>query len=326
MTALEKLSTRKEFEDACRIGCHACIGFTGHHVAPQGHTQAGSVAVRRLHSAIASAQTVTRIPVTVGVLTMLLSMGIITGTLWHAADPTSAVLTPFSFGAPRLLDGRPWTFATGVFVQPGPEWYIVAVMLCIGLAAYERRPGSLRTAVALFGTQLAATLSVAALLWPGVNQSWAWAASLANQVDVGISAGVFGVLGASTAIFSQSWRRGVRLCAFAYLSVMVLRSGLLPDVEQLLGFGAGVLLGPILGRRPRLRLRPSSLSGLPVRVVASVLVASMTADRPTWRPSHWRSAAPTCRMCVPGRQPGCSAGCGTDAHTPPFGRPPCHYS
>ena len=117
---------------------------------------------------------------------------------------------------------------------------------------------SLRTAVALFGTQLAATLVTAALLWPRVNESWAWAASLAHQVDVGISAGVLGVLGASTAIISHSWRRGVRLCALAYLSVMVLRSGLLPDVEQLLAFGSGVLLGPILAGRPPLPIRSSA--------------------------------------------------------------------
>ena len=63
------------------------------------------------------------------------------------------------------------TFAIGAFVQSGPEWYVIAVTLCIGLAAYEKRIGSLRTAIALFGTQLAATLVTAALLWPRANES-----------------------------------------------------------------------------------------------------------------------------------------------------------
>ncbi len=226
-----------------------------HDVAGQRHMRASFASASRLRWAVAASRTVARIPVTVGVLALVLSMGIYTGTLWHAADAVSDVLTPLSFGTPRLQDGRPWTFAIGAFVQSGPEWYVIAVTLCIGLAAYEKRIGSRRTAVALFGTQLAATLVTAALLWPRANESWAWAASLAHQVDVGISAGVLGVLGASTAIISHSWRRGVRLCALAYLSVMVLRSGLLPDVEQLLAFGSGVLLGPILAGRPPLPIR-----------------------------------------------------------------------
>src|SRR6478752_3550919 len=246
-----------------------------HDVAGQRHMRASFASASRLRWAVAASRTVARIPVTVGVLALVLSMGIYTGTLWHAADAVSDVLTPLSFGTPRLQDGRPWTFAIGAFVQSGPEWYVLAVTLCIGLAAYEKRIGSLRTAVTLFGTQLAATLVTAALLWPRINESWAWAASLAHQVDVGISAGVLGVLGASTAIISHSWRRGVRLCALAYLSVMVLRSGLLPDVEQLLAFGSGVLLGPILAGRPPLPMRSPRPGGLEARLVASALVASM---------------------------------------------------
>ena len=47
-----------------------------------------------------------RIPFTMGALTLLLGMGIATGTLWQALDPESGLLETLSFGTQRLQHGQ----------------------------------------------------------------------------------------------------------------------------------------------------------------------------------------------------------------------------
>jgi len=46
----------------------------------------------------------------------------------------------------------------------------------------------------------------ALILWPHQGGSWLWAATLAHQVDLGLSAGALGVAGAGTALFNETWR------------------------------------------------------------------------------------------------------------------------
>ncbi len=216
------------------------------------------------------------IPFTVGALALLLGMGIATRTLWRALDPESGLLQALSFGTRRLQDGQWWTFGTGAFVLPRPEFYlVVGALLVAGLGCYERRVGSARAAVALLGTQLAGTVGAAMLMWPFHESSWAWAASLSGQVDLGLSAGALGVAGAATALMGESWRRRIRVCGLAYLSVMVLRSGLLWDVEHLLAFSAGILAGPTLAGRPRHAIHLPAVDGMRIRMAVSVLIGSI---------------------------------------------------
>ena len=216
------------------------------------------------------------IPFTMVVLTLLLGMGIATGTLWRALDPESGLLQALSFGTQRLTDGLWWTFGTGAFVLPRPEFYlVVGALLVVGLGSYERRVGSARAALALLGTQLAGTLAAAMVVWPFQGSSWAWAASLSTHVDLGLSAGALGVAGAATALMSESWRRRIRVCGSTYLAVTVLRSGLLWDVEHLLALSAGILAGPALAGRPRYPLRLPKADGMRIRGAVSVFIASL---------------------------------------------------
>jgi phosphatidylglycerol lysyltransferase len=220
------------------------------------------------------------IPFTMGALTLLLGMGIATGTLWRSLDPESGLLEALSFGTRRLHDGQWWTFGTGAFVLPRPEFYlVVGALLVVGLGSYERRVGSARAAVALLGTQLAGTLAAAIMMWPFQDSSWAWAASLSGHVDLGLSAGALGVAGAATALMSESWRRRIRVYGLTYLSVMVLRSGLLWDVEHLLAFSAGMLAGPALAGRPRYAIHLPTIDGMRIRAAAGVLIASVAVTK-----------------------------------------------
>ncbi len=218
-----------------------------------------------------------RIPVTLTALGLMIGMGVATGTLWRPADADHGLLRALSFGVPSIQDGHLWTFLTGAFVLPRPEFYLlVGALLVIGLGGFERRVGAARSAAVLFGTQLIGTGLAAVVLWPLDNRSWAWAATLADQVDLGLSAGALGILGAATALLRPTLRRRVRGAVAVYLIVLVFKSGLLWDVEHLLSFAAGVLAGPwAVGRRPeplRSRLHPVT-----ARLAVSIVIVAVAA-------------------------------------------------
>ena len=75
-------------------------------------------------------------------------------------------------------------------------------MLAVGLGLYERRVGSLRAATALIVTHGVGVVLPALLLWPFAGGAWHWAATLAGELDSGLSAGGFGVAAAATALLS----------------------------------------------------------------------------------------------------------------------------
>ncbi len=205
-------------------------------------------------------------------------MGIVTGTLIRPLDPDMGLLHTLSFGAPTLADGHWWTFFTGAIVLPRPEFYLaVGALLVLAVGPYERRVGALRTAIALVGTQLFATVAAAAVLLPLAHSAWPWASALAGQVDLGLSAGVLGIAGAASALLSPTWRRRVRAAGLAYLVIILFRSGLLWDVEHLLAFGAGVLAGPRLAGRARMPHPKLELTAIRIRFGVAVLVACMGA-------------------------------------------------
>ena len=219
------------------------------------------------------------VPFTSAVITVLLVMGVVTHTLWRAVDANGAALQTLSYGT-RQLGAHWWTFGAGAMVLPRPEFYpLVGVLLAVGLSWYERRVGALRSAAIFIGAQLGATVTTAALLLPFGAADWPWAANAATQVDLGLSAGVMGVLGAATALMSPAGARRIRLAVLTYLSVLVLKSGLLWDVEHFLAFGCGLAAGPRLaGRRARLampRIEAVNIRSGVALVIAAVAVANL---------------------------------------------------
>ncbi len=217
-----------------------------------------------------------RVPVTLGVVALLLCAAIATATLWRAADPESGLLQALSFGTPRLQDGRIWTFATGAFLLPRPEFYpVVGLLLVIGLGGYERRVGSVKALIALVGTQLFGTVSAAIVLLPFDGGVWPWAAALADKVDLGLSAGALGVVGAASALTSDQLRVRLRAFGIAYLTVAVVRSGLLWDLEHLLAFSAGLIAGPRLAGRRCRRMPLRHFDSLHVRGAVAILISSI---------------------------------------------------
>ena len=219
------------------------------------------------------------VPFTASVIAVLMVVGAITGTLWHAVDVDDASLRAISYGAPQP-GNRWWTFVVGSLVLPRPEFYLaIGVVLAVGLSWYERRAGSLRAAVAFIGAQLAGTVLTALLLRSLTAADWPWADHAATQVDLGLSAGAIGVVGAATALMKPVGARRVRLALVSYLSVLVLKSGLLWDVEHFLAFSCGLFAGPALaGRRTVLRMpriAPVNVRSGVALVIAVIAVANL---------------------------------------------------
>src|SRR4029077_550898 len=114
-------------------------------------------------------------------------------------------------------------------------------------------------------------------LWVASGVDWRWADGLARLTDTGLSAGGLGVLAVLTAFLHAPARRAIRVGVGAYLVVILLRSGLLWDLEHLLSFGAGLVAGPWVAGRRRTPwgLRGSNLSG--GRDGAALLLAATAA-------------------------------------------------
>ncbi len=213
---------------------------------------------------------VARYPFTTGLVVAMLVTSAAYGTL--SGHPHAGAM---SFGLPALRDGRVWTYLVGGLIVPSAGLLPVAgglVALVVG--ALEHRVGARRTALTLLGTHLAGTVGASLFLWVASGTDWRWADGLARLTDTGLSAGGLGVLAVLTAFLHTPVRRAIRVGVGAYLVVILLRSGLLWDLEHLLSFGTGLVAGPWVAGRRRTPWGPrgSNLSG--VRGGAALLLAA----------------------------------------------------
>ena len=182
--------------------------------------------------------------------------GLVTGAFWRGIDEGTELHDRFAYGLPALKDGRWWTFFTGMWFSPSIVLYIpILALLIIVASVYERRVGHVRTLVVAIGGQFVAGLITALFLWPFEDTGWFWAREVGLKLDLGISAGGFAVMGALTAVMQPVWRNRIRIGFGAYLFALLLRSGLLWDIEHFVAFMLGVFAGPFLARRPLLKPR-----------------------------------------------------------------------
>jgi phosphatidylglycerol lysyltransferase len=189
------------------------------------------------------------------VLAVVIS-GLVTGAFWKGIDEGTALYARVAYGLPALKDSRWWTFFTGMWFAPSIVLYIpILGLLIIVASVYERRVGHVRTLLVAVGGQFAAGLITALFLWPFDDSGWFWAREVGLKLDLGISAGGFALMGALTAVMQPVWRNRIRIGFGAYLLALMLRSGLLWDIEHFVAFMLGVFAGPFLARRPLLKPR-----------------------------------------------------------------------
>jgi phosphatidylglycerol lysyltransferase len=217
---------------------------------------------------------ITRHPVTVVLAATCIAAGLVTTLSGHGLAADAGVHDAVSYGLPAMREGRWASFLVGMFFVPDPFLYLPILALLIGVAGtYERRVGHWQTAVIVVGGQIAGALVAALLLWPFAGSGWSWAATLALEVDTGISAGGFAALGALSAVMQPIWRRRIRIAVSAYLVAMLAQAGLLWDLEHLASWLIGLAVGPALaGRRP-IRPEPFHFGGRTQRTTIAFVLA-----------------------------------------------------
>jgi len=225
------------------------------------------------------AATVRQTPLACVVVLAVLTAGAVTGTMFDAEAAAREPATDLAYGLPAFADGRWLSLLGGALLVPRPALYpVVAALLALAVGFLERRAGTARTAAVLVFTQVAGALGSAAALAVAAPMPWPWAHAVAVQTDTGLSAGAVGVLAAGSALAAPLWRARMRWIVGGYLAIMLLRSGLLWDLEHALAFVAGLAAGPVLRSAGATAAAPSAPRAprlLRVRGTVALLVLLM---------------------------------------------------
>ncbi len=230
-----------------------------------------------------------RAPFTVVVVTVMLVAAVASGALWTNA-PEHDWYSAVAYGLPALAAGKWWTLITGAFFAMNPLYYIPVAggfALLVGLA--ERRMGTLRTAVVTVAGQVVGVVGAAIVLLVLRGTGWDWAQRLAQQTDLGFSAGTLVVMAMLTAAVRAPWRLRLRAALCVYVGVAVLYVGTLADLEHAVAVAAALpvsrrLAGPygsaVAGHPNRREWRLLAVIGLVIVAVVQAVTYLAPADGP----------------------------------------------
>ena len=209
-----------------------------------------------------------RVPVTLGLITVLILCGVIGGGLWSPFS-ASSMYADVAYGLPAFAEGRWWTLVTGTFFVSAPWVYLAGVPAVAIMAFFEYRRGSRVTAVFFAGGQLFSVLASAGFLALASLLPWAWAQQQAVALDVGPSGGVFACIAGALALLPSPWRLRAWTVFIAILAVTFVYYGSLPDLEHVLA----VSLVLAVDRS----LRPQRVSVREQLLIAFVVVCGLGA-------------------------------------------------
>ena len=180
-----------------------------------------------------------RIPATLTLLVVLLAIGLVTGTLWSAAEH-APWFENVAYGLPAFEAGRWWTPITGTFFVAEPWVFVPTILAMVGLGFLEFMQGTAR-AMLYFGVgQLFAIFASAAFLAIGRLIHWPWAMAEAQMLDVGPSGGTMAALAAAAGLLVAPWRQRAWLVMLTYALVSLLFLGQIADIEH--AFAIGLVL------------------------------------------------------------------------------------
>jgi hypothetical protein len=90
------------------------------------------------------------------------------------------------------------------FIGDGP-WFVTAALVAAAVGLLERRFGSLRALAVFASGHVLATLLTEGGVWVGVHAGWLPVADR-DQIDVGISYGLWAAVGAGLVLLPRRWR------------------------------------------------------------------------------------------------------------------------
>lgn len=211
-------------------------------------------------------------PVTLALVVVLWVVGAITGSL--VDGPSESLLLKVGAGVPALQDGHWWTPLSAAFFAADLITYLgVTVLLLVIGSLCERRWGSVRMAWMTLVVQIVGVaLGVGLVALSDALFDWAWAGYLADDIAVGASALIAGLLMAYSGGLSALWRRRIRIGVLTACLVAMLYGGQLQDVLRMSTALVGLLAGALF-----LHTGDRALVGHASRRETRVLVAVVVA-------------------------------------------------
>lgn len=174
-----------------------------------------------------------RLPFTTLYVVSATLLALVVGAFWTDTldQPWAADV---AYGLPAFEAGRWGTLLLGPLLGLTPVYTVVGIASFAVLAGFaEWRLGTARTVVMAIAFQLLTVLVTAGLLWLLRDVGWAWASSVAAELDVGFSGGLLAVTAVATATLPAPWKLRARLALVGVVLLMVALVGQLADLEHL---------------------------------------------------------------------------------------------
>ena len=212
------------------------------------------------------------IPVTASLASIYLLVQIAYTMVWPHS--WTYLITHFGYGLPALMQGHPASLFTGLFFSTS-QWlsWLVLLLICIVGAYLERRTGWRKTLVIMLATQVGSVLIVSGLLSLLASMHVGWAQALSETSMIGLSAVLFGLIGATSAHVSPTWRYRIRLLLIMYGVTALLYSAALWDFTNFAALIIVLALGPWSAeRRIRINLRYAWIGKERVKPLTAIIL------------------------------------------------------
>ena len=179
--------------------------------------------------------------------TLFMMLGILLVTtasrsLLHPLRPE--LLDRWGFGLNALRNLEFYRLLTAPFEVYHPYMVItISASMLLAVGACEVVLGTRRTVLAAWGSILAGYVGTYLLLWPATTAGWPWAVRMTSHADVGASAMIFGALGALVPNLPRAYRQRAFWAVWIYLVGMLVLEFKVWDINHLLAYPVGLLIG-----------------------------------------------------------------------------------
>jgi lysylphosphatidylglycerol synthetase-like protein (DUF2156 family) len=231
-----------------------------------------------------------RVPFTIGLWSLILIVGVTTGSLWGRA-PEKSWYSDVAFGLPSLGDLRWWTLLSSGVVETSPGTYVVALIaVAVGIGWAEWRLGTVRVSMVAIGGFVLAELICAIALWllTRGGLSWGWAEQLADTRTTGAMTMVICAVAVATATLRSPWRLRLRALLAAAVAITFLFEGTLATTQYVVAVVVTLSIGEKwfstdehgFFARTRREVRLLACIGVLVIAAASLVVWMFPTDGP----------------------------------------------
>ena len=185
---------------------------------------------------------VRRLPFTLLMVVAILLVTAVTETMTEPITPEN--LNRWGFGLDDLRAGRLYQLLLTPFQAYRPYMVLtITASLLLFLGTCEYVLGTRRALIAFWTTHVVGYLGAFLLLWLLAAAGVGWAERTSRVPDVGASAAAFGAAGVVIPFLPSLYRRTAFTALAAYLLAYLVVDRRVWDVEHMLAFPAGVLLG-----------------------------------------------------------------------------------